>query len=89
MLFFRPFVWEPGFDELEVGLMMHPDFWGKNIGTDLAANLKSKMPPNIPFIALIEDSNIASKKLVERIGFEKLAPSKKYEGYWIWKINGA
>lgn len=59
--------------ETEVGYSMHPDFWGKGLGTEL---LKAAIGAGFDtgiitcFIAQTAEKNIGSRRILEKVGFK-------------------
>jgi RimJ/RimL family protein N-acetyltransferase len=85
--FIRPFAWEPEIDELEIGYLIDPHFWGRSVGSTLANYLMSKVPSKTKIVALIEEQNLPSQKIIQKLGFKKLQSSKTYPGYWVWSYS--
>lgn len=60
-------------NSLEIGYLLKEEFWKKGIGTLICTKLiavaKEKFP-DFKVIAIIDPENIASRKLLEKFGFE-------------------
>lgn len=57
----------------EIGYMLYPEFWGKSYGSTICQkllDLANEIHPEKDIIGVIASDNIASKKLLEKFGFE-------------------
>lgn len=67
---------EPHTDDksvLEIGYILKKENWRKGLGTTICTKLLSLAAssyPNLDVIAIIDPENIASRKLLEKFGFE-------------------
>lgn len=60
-------------DLFELGYMLYPVFWGKGFGSIICRellDLADEINPRNDIIGIIASDNIASKKLLEKFGFE-------------------
>ena len=67
---------------LEIGYLLKRTFWKKGFGTKICAKLLEKteeIAPNDDIIRVIDPDNIASKRLLEKFGFES---------YFVGEENG-
>lgn len=58
---------------LEVGCLLKGAFWGKGLGTAICRKLlglASEIAPQHDIIGIVDPDNIASKRLLEKFGFE-------------------
>ena len=64
---------------LEIGYSFLPEHWGKGFATEAAAAMVSYAKQyfgNVRMVALIEPSNSASRKILEKIGFKPAGMSE-------------
>lgn len=62
--------------QFEIGYILKKEYWGRGIGSMICRkllNLAELIDPNKGVIALIDPSNIASKKLLLKFGFESFS----------------
>jgi ribosomal-protein-alanine N-acetyltransferase len=84
----RPFTWDNQFDGTEIGYIIDRAFWGKGIASmavkavmEFALN-ELKLPQ---LLALVNDENTASIKIVEKLGFKRSpAKPKNYRDNSVW-----
>jgi RimJ/RimL family protein N-acetyltransferase len=60
-----------GSPEVEVGYRLHPDYWGRGLGTEAAAASRDHAFRDLGMtrvISLIEPENVASIRVAEKIG---------------------
>jgi RimJ/RimL family protein N-acetyltransferase len=60
-------------NEAEIGYLLMPEFWGKGYGSEIAEKLvdQGKLINEIHnLIAIIDPENIASKRILEKQGFQ-------------------
>jgi len=58
---------------LEIGYILKEEFWGQGYGTMICAQLLTladTLYPHTDIIGIIDPDNVASKKLLEKYGFE-------------------
>ncbi|ERJ57411.1 GNAT family N-acetyltransferase [Sphingobacterium paucimobilis] len=59
--------------KLEIGYILKKSYWGQGYGTQICAAmlaLAKKVSPEKDILGIIDPDNIASKKLLEKFGFE-------------------
>lgn len=59
--------------KLEIGYMLKEEFWGQGLGTMICTKLlfiANELWPTIDIVGLIHPENIASKRLLEKFGFQ-------------------
>ncbi len=59
--------------KLEIGYIVKKDYWGQGYGTRICTDMLSLANvffPEVSIIGLIDPANIASKRLLEKFGFE-------------------
>lgn len=60
-------------NEAEIGYVLMPEYWGKGLGNEIAQTLinHGKEVPGIDnFLAIIDPENTASKRILEKQGFQ-------------------
>ncbi len=83
--FLRTFEWEDEFRGVtEIGYLIDPQFWNKGIASELSVFLMKRAGKE-RVLAMIDDRHEVSKKVILKMGFSKIAASKKYPGNSIWE----
>ena len=65
--------YKPDETQLEIGYMLKEEFWGKGYGTMICSELLSLADTVLAkkdIIGIIDPENAASKKLLEKFGFQ-------------------
>lgn len=81
-----------GADEVEIGYRLHPDFWGRGLGTEAAAAIRDyarQVRRHRRLISIIDPKNIASIRVAEKIGmhYEKDALFKDKVPVRIYRLE--
>ena len=69
-------------EKINLGYMTNPDYWGKGLSRKLISHFFSKIPENIlkkGIYASVEQKNIASIKIINRLGFKEISREKLKE----------
>jgi RimJ/RimL family protein N-acetyltransferase len=78
-------------DEIEIGYRLAPAFWGKGLGTEAARRALSHGFDKLridSLIAIVEPANVASVKVIEKLGFSGFIHSQYHRhGVRIYRMN--
>ena len=84
----RPFTWNQNFlGKTEIGYIIDQKFWGKHMGSEAVRRVVQYAQNNFDSLfAFVHLENLASIRLLEKIGFQMLHEiSKNYPNARIWK----
>lgn len=78
-------------DEIEIGYRLATSFWGKGLGTEAARGALSHGFDKLgidSLIAIVEPANIASVKVIQKLGFSGFIHTQYYRhGVRIYRMN--
>jgi ribosomal-protein-alanine N-acetyltransferase len=84
----RPFDWDSKFEGTEIGYIIDKTYWGKGIASQAVAAVMDfalRDLKQIRLLALVNDENRASIKIVERLGFiRSIVRPEKYPDNSVW-----
>lgn len=70
----RPF--DDGSNDIELGYVLHQNYWGKGVASEMAQGLLVHMltiKPDIVFVAVTDLDNMPSQKVLEKVGLKRAA----------------
>jgi len=70
----RPF--DNGSTDIELGYVLHYNYWGKGVASEMAKALLAHMLnlyPEVTFVAVTTQDNVPSQKVLEKAGLERAA----------------
>ncbi len=85
--FIRPFLWEESYQGLEIGALVKAQYWNQGVGSALGRFISDRLKDTDQLFAIIEDHNAAGIRIASRMGYAKIAASKKYPGQSIWGLR--
>lgn len=87
----RPFDWDSRFSGVELGYIIDRSYWGQGIASEAAAAISKFAIQDLgltKLLALVNDGNFASIKVVERLGFKRSAlKPTDLPNNTIWELN--
>ena len=67
-------LFDDGSESIELGYVLHPNYWGKGIATQMAAAMlkwAAAIKPGTTFVAVTNHDNIASQRVLEKAGMQR------------------
>ncbi|WP_428327586.1 GNAT family N-acetyltransferase [Mucilaginibacter sp.] len=65
---------DDGTDSIELGYVLHHNYWGKGIASEMAAALlawAANIAPDAEFVAVTDLANLPSQRVLEKVGMQR------------------